>query len=103
MHCHIDWHLSSGLAMVMIEAPEEFQKNTTVPKQLYDQCQYWNKPTSGNVVGLNSTTDFSGQPWGPFPLVMVSWPYVYARKCADTSRAGHPRRSALWLAALSPP
>lgn len=57
---------------MMIEAPEKFQENTTVPQVLYDQCKYWGLPTSGNVVGLNSTTDFSGQPWGPFPLVMVS-------------------------------
>lgn len=69
-HCHIDWHLSSGLAVVMIEAPEKFQAQTTLPDQITDQCKWWNLPTSGNVVGLNSTTDFKGQPWGPFPLVM---------------------------------
>ena len=57
--------------MVMIEAPELFQTQT-IPQQIYDQCKYWDLPTSGNVVGLNSTTDFKGQPWGPFPLVMVS-------------------------------
>ncbi|ORX38813.1 Cupredoxin [Kockovaella imperatae] len=68
-HCHIDWHLSSGLAVVMIEAPEYFQSQT-IPEQLYDQCKYWDLPTSGNVVGLNSTTDFKGQPWGPFPIIM---------------------------------
>ena len=70
-HCHIDWHLSSGLAVVMIEAPEQFQQSP-IPQQIYDQCDFWKMPTSGNVVGLNSTSDFKGQPWGPFPLVMVS-------------------------------
>ncbi|CAD6564626.1 MAG: ferroxidase fet3 [Tremellales sp. Tagirdzhanova-0007] len=69
-HCHIDWHLSSGLAAVFIEAPETFQANTTIPQAMYDQCDYWSLPTSGNVVGLNSTTDFAGEPSGPFPLVM---------------------------------
>jgi hypothetical protein len=42
-----------------------------MPQALYDQCDYWGLPTSGNVVGKNSTTDMEGQPWGPFPLVMV--------------------------------
>ena len=70
-HCHIDWHLSSGLAAVFIEAPEVFQKNASlVPQEMLDQCKHWNTPTSGNVVGLDSTTDFKGQPWGPFPIVM---------------------------------
>ncbi|OWZ32979.1 ferro-O2-oxidoreductase [Cryptococcus neoformans c45] len=71
-HCHIDWHLSSGLAAVFIEAPEKFQENTVVPQTIVDHCKYWGLPTSGNVVGLNSTTDFDGQPWGPFPLV-IGW------------------------------
>ena len=70
-HCHIDWHLSSGLAATFIEAPEVFQKNVSlVPQSMYDHCAHWNTPTSGNVVGLNSTTDFKGQPFGPFPLTM---------------------------------
>ena len=55
----------------MIEAPEKFQElNTTIPDQIYDQCKAWDRPTSGNVVGTYSTTDFKGQPWGPFPLKM---------------------------------
>ena len=67
----VDWHLSSGLAVVFIEAPEKLQQNPRAPQALYDQCDYWGLPTSGNVVGKNSTSDFEGQPWGPFPLVMV--------------------------------
>jgi len=63
--------LSSGLAAVFVEAPEIFQKNASiVPQAIYDQCKYWNTPTSGNVVGKLSATDFKGQPWGPFPVVM---------------------------------
>jgi iron transport multicopper oxidase len=63
--------LSSGLAVVFIEAPEKLQQNPKAPQVLYDQCDYWGLPTSGNVVGKNSTIDFEGQAWGPFPLVMV--------------------------------
>ena len=67
--------MSSGLAAVFIEAPEKMQEqNTSVPQVLLDHCQYWDMPTSGNVVGKMSLTDFKGQPWGPFPLVMVSAP-----------------------------
>ncbi|WOO80563.1 Iron multicopper oxidase fer1 [Vanrija pseudolonga] len=69
-HCHIDWHLTSGLAVVFIEAPDVMQKTLTVPQQMYDHCKFFKQATSGNVVGLNSTTDFKGQPWGPFPLKM---------------------------------
>lgn len=69
-HCHIDWHLSSGLAAVFVEAPEVLQANNTIPQVMYDQCTKMGQKSTGNVVGLNSTTDFSGQPWGPFPLKM---------------------------------
>ncbi|WVQ83313.1 hypothetical protein IAT38_005452 [Cryptococcus sp. DSM 104549] len=71
-HCHVDWHLSSGLAAVFVEAPEKLQEKAIVPQVFYDHCAYWGLPTSGNVVGLNSTTDFKGQPLGPFPLV-IGW------------------------------
>lgn len=65
--------MSSGLAAVFIEAPEKMQQtNTSIPKVLYDHCEYWKMPTSGNVVGKMSTTDLAGQPLGPFPLKMVS-------------------------------
>lgn len=65
--------MSSGLAAVFIEAPEKMQEaNTSVPQVMLDHCKYWNMPTSGNVVGKMSITDFAGQPWGPFPLKMVS-------------------------------
>lgn len=68
----VDWHMSSGLAAVFIEAPDKFQQlNNPIPQAVYDQCKHWNKATSGNIVGKNSTSDFAGQPWGPFPLVMV--------------------------------
>ena len=66
--------MSSGLAAVLIEAPERLQElasTNPVPQQMIDQCKFWNMATSGNIVGKNSTTDFAGQPWGPFPIVMV--------------------------------
>lgn len=37
------------------------------PPALYSQCQSQNIPTTGNAAGLNSTTDLTGLPLGPFP------------------------------------
>jgi len=66
--------MSSGLAAIFIEAPEKMQEAVDqVPQVMRDHCDYWKMPTSGNVVGKMSTTDFAGQPYGPFPLKMVSW------------------------------
>lgn len=35
-HCHIDWHLVSGLAAVMIEAPLELQETLDIPFSHYE-------------------------------------------------------------------
>lgn len=82
--------------MVFIEAPEKLQDNQPVPQVLYDQCAYWGLPTSGNVVGLNSTTDFTGQALGPYPLVMVRrvfLPQILVGKLKRCLRTGHPKQS----------
>ena len=34
-HCHIDWHLVSGLVATMIEDPIAMQKNLTIPQNHY--------------------------------------------------------------------
>jgi len=71
LHCHLEWHLESGLAAVMIEAPAQAQANYAMPQQMLDHCTQQKIPTSGNVVGKMSTTDFRGQPWGPFPQTHI--------------------------------
>lgn len=38
VHCHIEWHLEAGLAMVFIEAPTESQQVLTIPQVMKDQC-----------------------------------------------------------------
>lgn len=52
-HCHIEWHLEQGLAMVLIEAPEEMQK--TESQQLTDNykdiCSKAGVNYTGNAAG----------------------------------------------------
>ncbi|CAE7080286.1 unnamed protein product [Rhizoctonia solani] len=66
-HCHIEWHLESGLAWIFIEAPNYIQQWTKPPQYYFDQCKMLGIPTSGNAAGHNSTTDLSGLTIGPFP------------------------------------
>jgi iron transport multicopper oxidase len=55
-HCHIEWHLESGLAAVFIEAPDVMQQAIGAPSFLKEQCAALGYATSGNAAGRNSTT-----------------------------------------------
>jgi len=46
-HCHIDWHLVSGMAATFIEAPLVLQKRLVVPKVISQQCLAEGIPVSG--------------------------------------------------------
>lgn len=50
-HCHLDWHLVSGLAITLVEAPLELQKNLVVPENHYDVCRAGGSPVEGNAAG----------------------------------------------------
>ncbi|EMC92270.1 hypothetical protein BAUCODRAFT_126264 [Baudoinia panamericana UAMH 10762] len=50
-HCHIDWHLASGLAATLIEAPLEMQKTLSIPQNHYDVCRAAGVPVAGNAAG----------------------------------------------------
>ena len=44
LHCHMDWHLAAGMAMVVVQAPEEAQKVLDVPPYVKEQCKvFWNE------------------------------------------------------------
>ncbi|EXJ83133.1 hypothetical protein A1O1_06752 [Capronia coronata CBS 617.96] len=61
-HCHIDWHLSQGLAMVLIEAPLKIQETTHIPQQHYDVCQAGGIAYKGNAAAdTQDFTDLDGQ------------------------------------------
>lgn len=61
-HCHIDWHLSQGLAMVLIEAPLKIQETVTIPQSHYDTCAAAGVSWQGNAAGnTKDLLDLQGQ------------------------------------------
>ncbi|EME47220.1 hypothetical protein DOTSEDRAFT_69238 [Dothistroma septosporum NZE10] len=68
-HCHLEWHLVSGLVATMIEAPFEIQKTISVPQQHYDVCAAAATPTAGNAAGNTvDALDLGGQNLSIAPL-----------------------------------
>ncbi|KAI8364347.1 Cupredoxin [Radiomyces spectabilis] len=62
-HCHIDWHLESGLAAIFIEAPDVAQQRMTLPQQFLDVCEASGIKATGNGAGKEGL-DLSGAPSG---------------------------------------
>ncbi|KAI9308063.1 multicopper oxidase-domain-containing protein, partial [Cunninghamella echinulata] len=62
-HCHIDWHLESGLASTFIVAPDVAQQRMTLPQSFKDVCTAGGNPWSGNAAGKEGL-DLSGAPSG---------------------------------------
>ncbi|KAH3899774.1 ferroxidase FET3 SCDLUD_004063 [Saccharomycodes ludwigii] len=63
-HCHIEWHLMQGLALVLVEAPDEIQN--TASQQLTDNhiqvCKNIGVPYVGNAAGNSENfLDLTGQ------------------------------------------
>lgn len=50
-HCHIEWHVFSGLTATLIEAPEELQASLKVPDDQIQACKSQNIPIEGNAAG----------------------------------------------------
>lgn len=68
-HCHIEWHVASGLVATMVEAPDELQKSLKIPQDHLDACAAKNIPVAGNAAG--NTVDFmnlKGENLPPAPL-----------------------------------
>ncbi|KAJ8652688.1 hypothetical protein O0I10_011695 [Lichtheimia ornata] len=62
-HCHIEWHLESGLAVVFVEAPNVAQQRLTLPQALKDMCTAGGIPATGNAAGKEGL-DLKGAPSG---------------------------------------
>lgn len=61
-HCHIDWHLSQGLASVFIEAPTQMQERLTIPEDHLAACRAAGVASAGNAAGnTEHFLDLSGQ------------------------------------------
>jgi uncharacterized cupredoxin-like copper-binding protein len=76
-HCHIEWHVASGLMATMVEAPLELQKSLTLPQDHLDVCAAGRVPVAGNAAGNTANLlDLSGQnaPPGPLPAGYVPNP-----------------------------
>ncbi|KAG6137921.1 hypothetical protein E4U38_000812 [Claviceps purpurea] len=68
-HCHIEWHVVSGLMATFIEAPTELQKKVSIPEDHLAVCRAGNVPTKGNAAGnTKDLLDLSGQNAPPDPL-----------------------------------
>lgn len=68
-HCHIEWHLASGLIATMIEAPPLLQSSLSIPADHYEVCKAQNIPIVGNAAGNDKDfLDLTGVPKPPGPL-----------------------------------
>ncbi|KAL2443877.1 Iron transport multicopper oxidase fetC [Exophiala dermatitidis] len=70
-HCHIDWHLSQGLASVFIEAPLQMQEKLTIPDDHIAACKAGGVKYQGNAAAnTEDFLDLSGEPkqspWIPY-------------------------------------
>lgn len=64
-HCHIDWHLSQGLGMLFVEAPQQLQQQhpNGLPADHLAVCAAAGIQSHGNAAGNTiDLVDLSGQP-----------------------------------------
>ncbi|KAI8363888.1 multicopper oxidase-domain-containing protein [Blakeslea trispora] len=66
-HCHIEWHLETGLAVVFVEAPDVAQQRLTLPQAFKDTCTNGGFAVEGNAAGKKGL-DLSGVPDGIYLL-----------------------------------
>lgn len=61
-HCHIEWHLEQGLAIVLIEAPEEMQQQSSqaLTDNYKSVCLNVGVPVTGNAAGNTDFLDLTG-------------------------------------------
>ena len=67
-HCHIEWHIASGLVAPMNEAPTLLQTSLSIPEGHYDTCRAQNIPIVGNAGGNDvDFLDLTNAPSEPAP------------------------------------
>ncbi|KFY24514.1 hypothetical protein V491_02129 [Pseudogymnoascus sp. VKM F-3775] len=61
-HCHIEWHVDSGLIATMVEAPLEMQKTISIPEDHYKACDLAGTGVKGNAAGnTEDLLDLTGE------------------------------------------
>ena len=59
-HCHIEWHVSSGLVATMIEAPDHL-KDLKIPENHLENCRAYGMAIAGNAGGnVDNPLDLTG-------------------------------------------
>lgn len=67
-HCHIEWHVDSGLILTFVEAPLQLQQQLSgkIPADHFDACRAQGMPfegnAAGNTVNLLDTTGMNVSP-----------------------------------------
>ena len=60
-HCHIEYHITSGLMATMVEAPDHLN-NLTIPKDHIDACKKYGMDYQGNAAAnTRDPLDLTGQ------------------------------------------
>ena len=70
-HCHIEWHVASGLTVTMVEAPLALQQQLggKIPADHLKVCEQGKVPTRGNAAGNTvNYLDLNGENKSPGPL-----------------------------------
>ncbi|KAK5662846.1 hypothetical protein OQA88_6257 [Cercophora sp. LCS_1] len=68
-HCHLEWHVQSGLVTTFVEAPLDLQKTVQIPDDHYVACSQAAIPTKGNAAANDADfLDLTGQNAPPDPL-----------------------------------
>lgn len=61
-HCHIDWHMSQGLAMSLIEAPKQIQEQMSLTDNEISVCEAAKMDYKGNAAGnMEDLFDLTGE------------------------------------------
>ena len=58
-HCHVEWHVETGLLATIIEAPDHFPR-TSVPRDAQEVCENYPLSFSGNAAGNRNPYNLTG-------------------------------------------
>lgn len=92
-HCHVDWHLEQGLAITLVEAPFDIQKDQKhVDVSHLASCSARKIPTKGNAAGRaggsdNDWLDLTGENLQAKPLPEGFTPKGYVAMLMCTAAA----------------